>query len=115
MGNPKISAIARSPLQRLQDAGLVVTMLGGFDPVACDATFPDGKALYFVAWDYGWELKITVCDRTSLDTLFNLEVSYAEYSTGELMLLESVADLILSAIALYQLSGDRASIHGAIG
>jgi len=110
MSNPKTSAIARSPLQRLQDAGLVVIGFGGFDPVACDATLPDGEDVYFVAWDYSWQLKITVCSKTSLYTLFNLEVSCSKYPTGELMPLEVAADLILNAIALYQLSSGKGAI-----
>jgi len=110
MSNPKASAIARSPLQRLQDAGLVVVGFVGFDPIICDATLPDGKNIYFTAWEYSWELKITEWNMASLDSLFNLEVSYPEYSVEKLMSLETAADLILASIALYQLSSGKGAI-----
>jgi len=54
----KLNLIApsRNPLQKLREAGLVVTAFGGFDPVQCEATLPDGRKLYFRAIGKYWDL-----------------------------------------------------------
>jgi len=98
----------RDPLQELREAGLYIDLFGGFCPVQCEATLQDGKALYFRARGESWELTIapTPDDAVSGDNT-SLTIS-AEYGTEQFeagyMPLETAADLILTAIALYQLS-----------
>jgi len=101
----------RDPLQELREAGLYIDLFGGFCPVQCEATLQDGKALYFRASGESWELAIapTLDDAVSGDNAF-LTIS-AEYGTEQFeagyMPLETVADIILSAIALYRLSSGK--------
>jgi len=110
----KAPAIAINPLQRLQDEGLVVTAFGGFDPVLCEATFPDGKALYFRASGESWELAIAFYSDDALDGTSECFTTSSEYGNKHFdagyMPLEVVANLILASIALYQLSCGKGAI-----
>lgn len=107
----KAPAPNRDPLQELREAGLYIDLFGGFCPVQCEATLQDGKALYFRARGECWELTIaaTPDDAASGDNA-SLSIS-SEYGTEQFeagyMPLETAADIILSAIALYRLSSGK--------
>ena len=107
---------SRDPLQELREAGLYVVTLGGYCPVQCEATLPDGRKLYFRAIGKYWDLVIELTSdefEGGIGSAFSISSKYEneQFSAGE-MPLETVADIILSAIALYQLSsGKGAASH----
>jgi len=110
----KAPTIAIDPLQRLREAGLYVVTLGGYCPVQCEATLPDGRKLYFRAIGKRWDVAIGLTSDESVSessAAFSISSKYEneQFSAGE-MPLETVADIILSAIALYQLSSGKGAI-----
>jgi len=112
----KLNLIApsRDPLQELRKAGLYVVMLGGYCPVQCEATLPDGRKLYFLAIGKSWDLVIELTSdefEGGIGSSFSITSEYwhERFSAGE-MPLETVADIILGAIALYQLSSSSRAI-----
>jgi len=112
----KLNLIApsRNPLQKLREAGLVVTEFGGFDPVQCKATLPDGRKLHFLAIGKSWDLVIGITSdefEAGIGSSFSITSEYwHEHFEGGYMPLETAADIILSAIALYQLSSGKGAI-----
>jgi len=112
----KASSPNRDPLQKLREAGLYIDLFGGFCPVQCEATLPDGRKLYFRAIGKYWDLVIELTSDefvSGTGSCFSITSEYwhEQFEAG-CMPLETAADIILSAIALYQLSsGKGAASH----
>jgi len=110
----KAPSPSRDPLQELREAGLYIDLFGGFCPVQCEATLQDGRKLYFRAIGKYWDLVIGLTSDESVSgtgSCFSISSKYEnEQFEAGYMPLETAADIILSAIALYHLSSGKGAI-----